>query len=143
MPVSTINFFTEDVSYTLKNKTAIRQWIKNAIKLEGFKAGEISFILCSDDYLHKINIEYLDHDTYTDIITFDNSEEENRITGDIFISLERIQENAGKFKVPVQDELHRVIIHGILHLCGYLDKSPKDKKLMTANEDKYLSLRAF
>lgn len=138
-----INFFLEDIVFTLKNKTAIRSWIQNTIKLEGFKVGEISFILCSDEYLHKINVEYLNHDTYTDIITFDNSEEENTIAGDIFISLERIQENADKFKVPLHDELHRVIIHGILHLCGYLDKTPTDKKLMTANEDKYLALKTF
>ena len=143
MPVSIINFFTEDTSYTLKNKIAIRQWIKDTIKLEGFKTGELNFILCSDEYLHKINVEYLKHDTYTDIITFDNSEEENIIAGDIFISLERIQENADNFNVPLHEELHRVIIHGILHLCGYLDKTPNDKKLMTENEDKYLALKAF
>ncbi|MFC6103607.1 rRNA maturation RNase YbeY [Olivibacter domesticus] len=138
-----INFFSEDIVFTLKNKIAIREWIKNTIHAEGFKTGEISFILCSDEYLLKINVEYLDHDTYTDIITFDNSEEQDVIAGDIFISLERIQENADKFKVLLQDELCRVIIHGILHLCGYADKTPNDKKLMTANENKYLALRTF
>lgn len=143
MPASKINFFTEDTQYTLKNKLAIKQWIKDAITGEGFKLGEISFIFCSDEYLHKINVEYLDHDTYTDIITFDNSEDDEWIAGDIFISVERTKENAHKFAVPEIDELHRVIIHGVLHLCGYLDKKADDKKLMTEKENEYLSKRAF
>lgn len=143
MPKAIINFFTEDIAYTLKNKIALRQWIKETIYAEGFRPAEISFILCSDDYLHQINVDYLQHDTYTDIITFDNSEEEKKIEGDIFISIERTMENAEKFNVSQEDELHRVMIHGILHLCGYLDKKKQDKELMTVKENEYLAKRNF
>lgn len=143
MPSATVNFFTEEIKYTIKNKLLLKQWIKDAIANEGLKPGEISFIFCSDEYLHKINVEYLNHDTYTDIITFDNSDDENVIAGDIFISVDRIKENAKSFLVKEIDELHRVIIHGILHLCGYLDKKPVDKKRMTEKENEYLSKRSF
>ncbi|MFC0317399.1 MULTISPECIES: rRNA maturation RNase YbeY [Olivibacter] len=143
MPSATVNFFTEEIKYTIKNKLLLKQWIKDAIANEGLKPGEISFIFCSDEYLHKINVEYLNHDTYTDIITFDNSDDENVIAGDIFISIDRIKENAKSFLVKEIDELHRVIIHGILHLCGYLDKKPVDKKRMTEKENEYLSKRSF
>jgi probable rRNA maturation factor len=138
-----INFFAEDVSYKVKDKIAVRKWIKETIVAEGFKLDELNYILCSDAYLLQINQQYLDHDTYTDIITFDNSEEEGVITGDIFISVERILENAKKFKVTDAQELHRVMIHGALHLLGYKDKSSTDKKKMTLKEDQYLALRNF
>jgi len=92
-----IHFFTEDIKYTLKNKLPLKRWIKDTIVAEGFKLDELNFILCSDEYLLRINQEYLDHDTYTDVITFDNSEQENLITGDIFISMDRIIENASGF----------------------------------------------
>ncbi|QNL51105.1 rRNA maturation RNase YbeY [Olivibacter sp. SDN3] len=141
MPVTTINFFLEDISYSLKNKVALRKWIINTIRSEKFKPGEINFIFCSDEYLHKINLEYLDHDTYTDIITFDNSEDDHIVAGDIFISTERVEDNALQFGALPSDELHRVIIHGILHLCGYLDKTDSDKTLMTAKENEYLLKR--
>ena len=122
---------------------ALRLWIRETITSEGFRSGEISFIFCGDNYLHQINKEYLRHDTYTDIITFDNSDEEGTISGDIFISVERVEENALGFQVSSTDELHRVIIHGILHLCGYLDKKPADKKQMTEKENYYLNKRNF
>ena len=138
-----ITFFEEEISYKLKQKTQVRQWIKNTIEAEGFVLDELTFIFCSDAYLLKINQQYLDHDTYTDIITFDNSTEEQEITGDIFISIERIRENAGKFGQSVVDELHRVIIHGVLHLLGYKDKTPNDNKNMTQKEDEYLGKRFF
>lgn len=142
--MKSILFFTEDTDFKLKEKGKIRQWIADAIKGEGFKrVGELSFILCSDTYLLEINKQYLNHDTYTDIVTFDSSEYEDTIAGDIFISVERIQENAEKFKVDVRDELHRVIIHGVMHLCGYPDKKPADKAKMTAKEDEYLGKRNF
>jgi probable rRNA maturation factor len=134
-----ICFFEEDIKYTLKHKTAIRKWIKDTVVAEGFKLSELNYIFCSDAYLLRINQEYLDHDTYTDIITFDNSEQENVIVGDIFISVERTQENAKKFNVPEAIELHRVMIHGALHLLGYKDKGAASKKLMTQMEDKYLA----
>src|ERR1700712_949510 len=107
-----VQFFEEDVTYKLKDKIKVRQWITETIVAEGFKLQELTYIFCSDAYLLQINQQYLDHDTYTDIITFDNSETEGLIVGDIFISIERIRENADKFKQSVTDELHRVIIHG-------------------------------
>jgi len=133
-----VNFFTEDLNYTLKQKTRIRSWLLDTITAEGYALEELNFILCSDDYLLKINQQYLDHDTYTDVITFDNSETPKTIVGDIFISMERIQENAKSFKSTVFDELCRVMVHGTLHLLGYKDKSETDKSLMTAREDHYL-----
>jgi probable rRNA maturation factor len=138
-----IQFFKEDVTYKLKDKTKVKAWVKDTIVNEGFKLSELNYIFCSDAYLLEINQQYLDHDTYTDIVTFDNSEEEGVIVSDIFISIPRIQENAAKFKVSETDELHRVIIHGALHLLGYTDKSPGDKKKMTEKEDYYLARRQF
>ena len=138
-----IHFFTEDIAFTLKQKTHLRKWISDSVQAENAYVGELNFIFCSDEYLLKINQEYLDHDTYTDIITFDSSEEENEISGDIFISVERVKENAAQFNIDFQHELHRVIIHGVLHLIGFLDKKPADKALMTSKEDQYLNLRFF
>jgi len=144
MALKDIQFFSEDMDFTLKDKQKVRQWIGATIKAEGFKrVGELSFVLCSDAYLLEINKQYLDHDTFTDIVTFDSSEDEGVIAGDIFISVERTMENAKKFNVSERDELHRVIIHGILHLCGYYDKKKEDKTLMTEKEDYYLAKREF
>lgn len=139
----TINFFEEGISYKLKNKIAVRKWITETIVAEGYKLDELTYIFCTDEYLLQINQQYLDHDTYTDIITFDNAEEEGVIVGDIFISVERIKENAAKFSVTETQELHRVMIHGALHLLGYKDKSAADKKKMTLKEDQYLGTRIF
>lgn len=141
MPI--INFFQEETNYLLKQKNKVKQWVKETITAEGHKLNELNYILCSDAYLLSINQQYLNHDTYTDIITFDNSETEGVITGDIFISAERITENALKFNVDKATEMHRVIIHGALHLLGYKDKSPADKKRMTEKEDFYLAKRNF
>jgi probable rRNA maturation factor len=138
-----INFFEEDTSYKLKHKSQVRRWITETILTEGYRLKELNYIFCSDGYLLQINQQYLDHDTYTDIITFDHSEEEGSIAGDIFISIDRIRENAAKFNVTKTDELHRVIIHGALHLLGYGDKTPVTKQKMTQKEDFYLSLRDF
>ena len=104
---------------------------------------ELTYVFCSDAYLLPMNQQYLDHDTYTDIITFDNSEVEGDIVGDIFISVERVRENAAKFNITETDELHRVIIHGALHLLGYTDKSVVTKKKMTQKEDECLAKRTF
>ncbi len=138
-----IHFFEEDISYKIKNKAAVRQWITETIQAEGYKLKELTYIFCSDEYLLQINRQYLDHDTYTDIITFDNSEKERVIIGDIFISIERIRENAAKFNTTDTNELHRVIIHGALHLVGYGDKTAAAKQKMTQKEDFYLNKRAF
>lgn len=144
MGLKDISFFSEDTDYKIKEKQKIREWVSAVIKGEGFhRIGELNFILCSDAYLLEINEQYLNHDTYTDIVTFDSSEEEGVISGDIFISVERTAENAKKFKVSDRDELHRVIIHGVLHLCGYMDKKKDDKGLMTAKENEYLGKRTF
>ncbi len=138
-----IHFFTEDIEFKLKNKTNLKKWIIESVEAESSFVGELNFIFCSDEYLLKINQEYLNHDTYTDIITFDNSEEDDEISGDIFISAERVTENASQLNIDPQTELHRVIIHGVLHLIGFLDKAPKDKALMTSKEDYYLNRRNF
>jgi len=140
MTKAPIYFFSEEVKYTVKNKIQIRNWIKDTIAAEGYTLGELNFILCSDEYLLAMNQQFLKHDTYTDVITFDNSEEQNKIVGDIFISIERIQENSAHFKGTVQHELCRVMVHGTLHLLGYKDKGKAAKMLMTEKEDHYLSL---
>lgn len=138
-----INFFNEDISFTLKQKTKIKSWIKSAITEEGFELNELNFIFCSDAYLLKINRDFLDHDDYTDVITFDHSETHHLIAGDIFISMERIKENADSFHVSITDELCRVMIHGTLHLLGYKDKTKAAKLRMTAKENYYLDTRSL
>lgn len=144
MAIRDISFFSEDIDFTLQHKQKIRQWIVATAKAEGLsRIAELNFIFCSDEYLLDINKQYLNHDTYTDIVTFDNSEEPGTLAGDIYISVERVQDNASKFGVPEWDELCRVIIHGVLHLCGYLDKKKDDKTLMTQKEDEYLEKRDF
>ncbi|WP_416867721.1 MAG: rRNA maturation RNase YbeY [Imperialibacter sp.] len=135
-----ITFFSEDVSFKLSSPNKVRRWIKKVILLEKHTLSEISYIFCSDDYLHNMNVQYLNHDTLTDIITFDNSEEEDQIEGDIFISVDRVKENATQLNLPFDTELHRVMIHGILHLCGYKDKTSADNDLMRKKEDACLSL---
>ena len=138
-----IQFFEEDISYKLKNKALVRKWIKDTINAEGFKLKELTYVFCSDAYLLPMNQQYLNHDTYTDIITFDNSSVEDEVLGDIFISVERVSENAARFNISEMDEMHRVIIHGALHLLGYTDKSVVTKKKMTQKEDEYLAKRLF
>ena len=136
-----ILFFAEDIRFLLKDKKKIRNWINFSIQAEGKSIGTVNIIFCSDSYLLELNQKYLNHDTFTDIITFDYSDQAENISGEIFISIDRIKENAKKFQVPFYNELHRVIIHGFLHLAGYKDKSRKDKLLMTSKEDYYLSLQ--
>lgn len=144
MALKDISFFSEDIDFTIKEKQKVREWIGTTTKNEGFKRiSELNFIFCSDEYLLDINKQYLNHDTYTDIVTFDSSEDEDAIAGDIFISVDRIRENAGKFEVTDRDELHRVIIHGVLHLCGYHDKKKEDRERMTEKENEYLTKRGF
>lgn len=138
-----INFFTEDITYNLKHKLLIKKWIETTIVAEGFKLSELNFILCSDEYLLRINQDFLKHDDYTDVITFDNSEELKTIVGDIFISFDRIKENAFNFKSGTLNELCRVIIHGTLHLLGYKDKTKALKLEMTNKEDHYLAKLNF
>jgi probable rRNA maturation factor len=141
MPKSLIQFFNEDVDFKLKNSRKTIGWINSSVKAEGKLPGELNFIFCSDNYLLKMNIDYLNHNTFTDIITFDTSDGDTSISGDIFISIDRVRENAVKFKKELDDELHRVLIHGVLHLIGYSDKSANKKSIMRGKEDAYLSLR--
>lgn len=136
-----IDFFSE-TDFTLQNSEEIAQWISKIISQENCEEGEISYIFCDDEYLHKLNVEFLKHDTLTDIISFDNSLG-NQINGDVFISIERVKENAETFNVAFENELHRVIIHGILHYCGYKDKSKEDATVMRKKEEEALSLRVF
>lgn len=132
----TINYHSEEIDFSLLNKDKISAWIKASIQKEGKELLSLNFIFCSDTYLHKINLEYLDHDTFTDVITFPYSE--TAIEGDIFISIDRIKENAKTFEVSFEKELYRVIIHGVLHLMGFSDKSSEEKKRMTSKENIYL-----
>lgn len=138
-----INFFSEDISFTLKKRGLVRDWIRNTILAENHRLRLLNFIFCNDDYLLDINKKYLNHNTLTDIITFDNTEHDLEILGDIFISIDRIRENAKELLINETDELHRVMIHGTLHLLGYPDKGKSAKALMTEKEDFYLSKRDF
>jgi probable rRNA maturation factor len=133
-----INFNYES-EFNLENEEAIGNWLSAVILSEGKKEGEINYIFCDDEYLHKINLEYLNHDDLTDIISFDYTMG-NEISGDIFISVERVQDNAVDFKVAFEEELRRVIVHGVLHYCGYKDKGEKDEQLMRSKENEKLSL---
>ncbi len=138
-----INFFNEDISFTLKQKGLVRNWIKNTVISENHRLKVLNFIFCSDEFLLNINKQYLKHDTYTDIVTFDNSDAELEIAGDIFISVERVKDNAKELNHDDTEELHRVMIHGTLHLLGYSDKNKFSKAQMTDKEDLYLSTRAI
>ena len=137
-----VYFHSDDTSYTLRHKKLVREWIIAVIDTESSKPGEINFIFCSDKYLHKINLTYLKQDTYTDTITFDYSEK-GLLSGDLFISIERVKENAKEFNARFTNELHRVMVHGILHLLGYKDKTHAQKVLMREKEDFCLSLLSF
>ena len=140
MAKASIRFFTEEIKFELKSKRVLKDWITNTILQEKKRPGAINYIFCNDPYLHSINLRYLNHDFYTDIITFDNSEKSDTISGDIFISIERVKDNAEKFQISLNQELSRVLIHGILHLIGYDDSTTPAAKLMRKKEDYYLSL---
>jgi rRNA maturation RNase YbeY len=132
-----IQFCTEDITFSLKEKLKHKAWLNEVAKQEGKKILELTYVFCSDEYLLQINQEYLNHDTLTDIVTFDNSEDPKKIEGDIFISIERVKENGDKLGTS-QTELERVMVHGLLHLLGYKDKKKEDKTLMTEKEDFYI-----
>lgn len=138
-----IQFFSEGVSYELDREKDIQQWLLDLIQAEKLQAGVINYIFCNDDYLLELNQKFLERDTLTDVIAFDYSEAADEVSGDVFISIERIKENATKFNQSMESELLRVIAHGMLHLCGYEDKDAAQKKEMTSKEDKYLSLLSF
>jgi rRNA maturation RNase YbeY len=136
--VQEIQFYQEDIPLLVVKEEEISRWINDLIANEKAVVGEISIIFCSDKYLLKINKQHLNHDYYTDIITFDYCIDDI-ISGDLFISLDRIYENAGQFKADYYNELFRIVFHGILHLVGYGDKKDGEKEIMTAREDYYLN----
>ena len=131
--------FNYETDFELENEAQYEDWISRIIESEGFDEGEINYIFCDDEYLHKINVEYLDHDTLTDIISFDYTVG-NLIQGDIFVSVERVKDNANDFNVSFEEELKRVLSHGVLHYCGYKDKSPKDEALMRSKEEEKMKM---
>lgn len=138
---SLIHFFYEDVDFRLTSIRNTKSWLKAVIKSENKKLGELNYIFCSDVFMAGVNLQYLNHSTLTDIITFDISENVLLIEGEIYISIERVKENSIKFKASFDQELRRVMVHGVLHLLGYSDKTSQQKKLMRKKEDAYLSLR--
>ena len=131
-----INFFSEEIDFVLSDESIIFKWILNTIQTENKNLQSVNYIFCSDVYLHKLNVEYLDHDTLTDVISFQN--EIDPIEGDIFISIDRVKANAEELKQSFLRELHRVIIHGILHFCGYKDKTDEEARIMRVKEEFYL-----
>jgi rRNA maturation RNase YbeY len=131
--------FHSENDFKLDDLEQLRDWISLSITKMGKQAGDLNYIFCNDDYLIKINQDYLNHDTYTDIISFDYSDKDI-LSGDIFISTERVEENANTFQVSFKEELRRVLIHGVLHFAGYKDKSEEESKEMRKQEDKYLAI---
>jgi probable rRNA maturation factor len=135
-----VQFFFLQTSISLKNRSKLKTFIKDLFKNEKQNLHRLNYIFCSDEHLLSINKEFLNHDFYTDIITFDLSESKDRVDGEIYISLDRVRDNAQNFDTGLNKELHRVIFHGALHLCGYKDKSPRDETAMRVAENKYLDL---
>ncbi len=135
-----IYFFSEEINFELKEKLNRKRWLKNIATKAGFKIKELNYVFCSDEYLYQINLEYLNHETYTDIINFDNSEKEFDLCGDIFISIDRVNENAKTHNQEIETELSRVLAHGLLHLMGYKDKTKEESTLMRQKEEESINL---
>ena len=135
-----IHFFSEEIPYTLKEKLNRKRWLKKIAASAGFNIKELNYVFCSDEYLYQMNRDYLKHDTYTDIITFDNSEKKNDIEGDIFVSIDRVRENAKTHTQEVETEMNRVLAHGLLHLMGYKDKTQEEAALMRLKEEESIKL---
>ncbi len=133
-----VHFHFEDITLPLRNRNKLKEYILQRVDNEGLKVDRLSYIFCTDDYLLALNKNYLQHDTYTDILTFDLSEASQKIAAEIYISGERVRENAATFETSFAEELHRVIFHGALHLCGYNDHSEKEKKVMRKKENDWL-----
>lgn len=136
-----ISFNNQSIPFKLKEKAKLKLWIKSITEKEKHVIGTINYVFCNDNELLEINLKHLNHNTFTDIITFDYTEG-SKINSDIFISIERVNENAKKFSVAFEDELHRVMIHGILHLCGYKDKTKSDSELMRKKENSALKAKS-
>lgn len=131
--------FNYECDFKLENESAYSAWIEKLIASENLNVGTINYIFCDDDYLHQINVQYLDHDTLTDIISFDYREGDV-ISGDMFISIERVRDNALDYEVLFLDELRRVMAHGVLHYCGYKDKTERDEMIMREKENEKMSM---
>ena len=138
--MDTVRFFSENIEFTIPFPQKTIQWIQQTVSAESHELSSLNFIFCDDAYLHSINKQYLQHDDFTDVITFSYAENPHRIEGDIFISIDRVKENAAAFQTSFNDELHRVMIHGVLHLLGYNDKSESERQIMRKKENSYLSL---
>ncbi|MDB4028082.1 rRNA maturation RNase YbeY [Flavobacteriaceae bacterium] len=136
-----IEFYSE-TDFNIEDTKALSHWISEIILHENHELGDLTYVFCDDAYLHKLNVQFLNHDTLTDIISFDNSLGK-QIHGEIYISVERVKENAGTYQVAFLEELHRVIIHGVLHFCGYKDKTKKQQETMSCKENEALDLRTF
>jgi len=134
-----ISFYAEEIELPTINQEAVAQWVRAVAATYGKKVGVICYIFCSDEKILEVNRQYLQHDYYTDIITFDYTEK-NKIAGDLFISLDTVKSNSETLHTPYNEELHRTIIHGILHLCGINDKGPGEREIMEANENKALAI---
>ena len=135
-----ISYYAEEVSFPAIKKRETSEWIRRVAEKHGKKCGDIAYIFCSDEKILAVNREYLQHDYYTDIITFDYTQG-NRISGDIFISIDTVSSNAEEYHTSLDEEIHRIIIHGILHLCGINDKGEGEREVMTANENDALKMR--
>lgn len=135
-----IHFFSEQIAFQLPDKQKRKAWLGQLAKEDGFNLKELNYIFCTDEYLYQLNLDYLKHTTYTDIITFDSSEKEKELEGDIFISIERVKENAHAHQAPFENELSRVMAHGALHLMGYKDKSKEEVALMRKKEEEAITL---
>jgi probable rRNA maturation factor len=131
--------FNYELEFLLENEGQYSSWISNVISSENKKEGDINYIFCDDEYILEINKQYLDHDYYTDIISFDYSVG-NELHGDIFVSIERVRENAIEFEVTFNEELKRVLVHGVLHYCGYKDKTEEEELLMRSKEDEKIKM---
>ena len=138
MQAKEILFFSHEVKVRTQHKEIIREWLDKTAKKYYHNIGSVHIIFCADEFLRKMNKEYLNHDYYTDIVTFHYGEKESTLAGELYISIERIRENAVKYKIKTEDEKRRVIIHGLLHLLGFNDENREEKEMMTALENKYL-----
>jgi rRNA maturation RNase YbeY len=136
-----VRYYNDSTTYRLREKRKVAAWLKMVAEQEGYTLGDVTYIFCSSEVHRKMNIDYIGHDYFTDIITFDYSElEEGVVSGDIFIDVETVADNARIYGVTAREEMLRVVVHGVLHLCGQKDKDPEDEKEMHRKEDKYLAM---
>ncbi len=143
MPTESILFFSDGIQFTLRDKAKVRSWLKRVAASHKKNIIELNYVFVSDSKLYEMNQQFLSHNTLTDIITFPNSAPKGSVSGEIFISVDRVKDNATEFRQSFKDELCRVMAHGLLHLCGFIDKAEKDQRVMRSQEEKALDLRSF